>query len=267
MKITFLRVYKKIIDWLIVPILFFDFVGQKTSPDLQIGFFAKAKLFFQVFRMPRKIRSATSCQEHLLMCLRLLSLPSSLEGDAAECGSFLGSSSASLSLACRLAKRKLFLFDSFEGLPEPQEDQNQYLPHLSKQVVYQKGQYAGSLETVRNNIKKFGALEVCQFVKGNFQDTLPHFLAANQTLCFVFLDVDLPSSLMVCLKNLWPLLQKNGFLFTHEAQNLDFVSRFFQPQWWLENIKSKAPGLIGAGLGLSYNTSFTSPLAYIKKND
>jgi hypothetical protein len=40
-------------------------------------------------------------------------------GHVVELGAYKGSSTAKLSLACRLAGKRLWVFDSFEGLPEP----------------------------------------------------------------------------------------------------------------------------------------------------
>ncbi len=72
-----------------------------------------------------------------------------------------------------------------------------------------------------------------------------------QSACvLVYVDVDLTSSLQTCVKYLWPLLEENCCFFTHEAQQMEVSSLFFDNPWWRSNLRSSAPGLIGAGTGL-----------------
>jgi len=61
---------------------------------------------------------------------------------------------------------KYFAFDSFEGLPENNEGGK-----------FAKGQYAGSLEYVKDNLRKRGALrDNTFFYKGFYDETLTHDL-------------------------------------------------------------------------------------------
>ena len=46
-------------------------------------------------------------------------MPPELKGDVVECGCYLGGSSVNISLVCALTGRRLLIYDSFEGLPEP----------------------------------------------------------------------------------------------------------------------------------------------------
>ena len=201
------------------------------------------------------------------MSTRILNIPRSVEGCVVECGTYKGGSAANLSLVCALCHRELEIFDSFEGLPEPSDrDRRHFVPALRVVHTYARGSCHGSLEEVRSNISRYGAINVCTFNVGYFCDTLP---TLRKKCAFVFLDVDLVDSLELCLRNLWPLLQDGCFLFTHEAPHLEISFLFFDREWWRSNLAAKAPGLIGAGTGLGLfprSGSFQSDLGYTVKN-
>ena len=131
-----------------------------------------------------------------------------IQGDFAEFGCFKGFSSAMLSLACRQLDLKMHIFDSFEGLP-PSEGSG-----------YQTGEYAGSLEEVRANISRYGAIEMTEFHKGFFSDTFKNY--RPPPLMCLWMDVDLELSsrdLMVVADRLDP----RSTLFSHESSPDMFV--------------------------------------------
>src|SRR6266540_3018626 len=68
-------------------------------------------------------------------------------GHVIELGAYKGSSAAKLSSACRLAGKRLWVFDSFEGLPEPAMDDAEH--QIEGRRCFTRGDYAGSLEEVR----------------------------------------------------------------------------------------------------------------------
>lgn len=232
----------------IFPLSIAYFFHQDVGRDYNIGFFQKILLIYQFVRNCRKIPTASSWEEHLEMASQILKIPPSIKGDVIECGCFKGGSSANLSLVCSLVNRKIVICDSFEGLPDPDEsDKCHYSEHSSRYDKYKKCQYKGVLEEVKENITKYGSVDVCEFIPGYFENSLPNL---TKNFVFVFLDVDLYNSLKTCLINIWPRLQKGCKLFSHEAQDLTFISLFFNEGWWQKNIKSSPPGFIGAGTGL-----------------
>jgi hypothetical protein len=191
-------------------------------------------------------------------------------GAVVECGCFQGGSAALLSVACKKAGKTLHVFDSFCGLPEPKTgDENHTV--LSEEITahYQKGAYAGSLDAVKANIARCGAIDVCRFWPGFFDATLPPF---NEPVSVAFCDVDLVESLKPCIRYLWPLLGDGGVFFTHEAHHLEIAKLFHNDAWWRENLNQDAPGLIGAGSGLGLSLRKTragyhgSCLGMIRKN-
>lgn len=124
-------------------------------------------------------------------------------GDFAEFGCFKGYSSAMLSFACHLLGVRMHIFDSFEGLP-PAEGSG-----------YKAGEYAGSLDEVRDYVRRFGAVEAVEFHKGFFADTFRDW--RPPPLMCLWMDVDLEVSardLIVVADQLDP----RASLFSHECK-------------------------------------------------
>jgi O-methyltransferase len=212
----------------------------------------------------RNIECASAWEEHLEMASYLLRLSPSMEGAAVECGCYKGASTVNLSLACSLVNRKLIVCDSFKGLPQPEQDDIFHeTPYTRYKVRYKKGMYSTSIDEVRENLRKFGYIHICQFVEGYFEEMLPRL--DIPPLVMVFLDVDLKSSLKTCLQYLWPRLVPGSRLYSHEAQDLDFVSLFFDKEWWSSMFGQPAPGFIGAGTGLPLRGYIGSGIGYTIK--
>jgi len=192
------------------------------------------------------IPSATHWTAHATMATAILSIPSSARGGVVECGCYKGSSTASLSLVCEMVGRKLFVCDSFEGLPEDDGSLHRY-PYKKVYGYYQAGMYAGALEEVTANVTKYGNVSSCEFVKGYFCDTLP---LLTQPIVFTFWDVDLASSIKDCIVNLWPRLADGGYAYTDDSGDMEIVRIWFDEQWWQDQMGCSAPGYVGSGCGL-----------------
>ncbi|MFZ0817544.1 MAG: TylF/MycF/NovP-related O-methyltransferase, partial [Candidatus Sulfotelmatobacter sp.] len=212
-----------------------------------------------------RVVSATGFVEQIAIVSAILKLR--VPGTIVECGTYQGASAIAISLACALTGRRLYVFDSFEGLPEPTiSDRDHAIVRDLQIATYEKGAWCGPLELVRNNIRKYGALSVCSFVQGYFDTTLTTF---HEPVALAFCDVDLLESLRTCLRYLWPLMSEGGMLFTHEAHHHEIAALFYDQHWW-QGTGFEPPGLIGAGngLGLSLQAdgSLGSCLGYAIKN-
>jgi O-methyltransferase len=209
------------------------------------GTFAqKVALLARVRRNLRRVTSLTGFREQLVMLARLLDLPSSVPGVIVECGAYKGGTTVNLSLVCRILGRQLYVFDSFAGFPEVgAEDRRHLLVVKSEAHLYSGGSFASSQAAVEAATARWGAREVCVFVPGFFEQTLPHF---RQPIAFVYSDVDLRASEETCLRYLWPHLQDGCYFFTHEAPHIEIASVFYDSVFW----NGKPPGLVGAGSGL-----------------
>ncbi len=249
-----------------MPAFLAEYFQSGTGKEYGVGAWKKIVLLWRMIRNKKKIQTASDFLEHITMATRILNIPKSLEGCVVECGCFKGGSTANLSLVCQLCNRSLEVFDSFAGLPEPAADDRVHAAMDRNKVdVYTEGAYCGTLEEVKNNISRFGAIGVCQFHVGYFEKTLPSF---RKSCAFIFLDVDLRASLETCLNFLWPVLQDGGYLFTHEAQQMEIASLFFDREWWQQNLRADPPGLVGAGCGLGLlprSGAYKSCIGYTKK--
>lgn len=196
-----------------------------------------------------RIKSGTIYKLHLAMALKILETPPDVIGDVVECGTFKGGSAANLSLVCKITGRKLKIYDSFQGLPSPKAEDREG-------PLYKQGEWAGTLAEVKENIRKYGAIECCEFIEGWFDRTLPQH---KSPILLAFLDVDLEDSLATCVKALWPHLVDGGYLFTDECLNPAYISLFFSERWWRENLDLTPPGLIGGGTGLGLGTFYVGP--------
>jgi hypothetical protein len=120
------------------------------------------------------------------------------------------------------------------------------------------------LEEVKQNIATGGDVSVCEFVKGYFEHSLPE-RSGSERYCLVFEDADLPSSVQTVLQYVWPRLQNGCVFFTHEARELEVMKMFFDDGYWSKTHGCSAPGLVGAGLGLTLSEN-GSCLGYVRKS-
>jgi O-methyltransferase len=260
------RVPYALVTVAVLPVVAKEYFSSETGREYGIGLFAKLRLLALMIRNNIRVESASNFLYHVIMAGKILRIPKGLPGDLIECGSYKGGSAVNLSRLAAMTGRRLHLFDSFEGLPEPAPiDQEHLVLSEFTYHTYQAGDYAGSLREVQENIRKYGALGACEFHKGFFSDTLPHF---REPLAFAYVDADLTSSVLDCLRYVWPLLQPDCYLFTDEAHHTRIAGLFYDRQWWEEELNAEPPGLVGGGNGLGlllHPGGFRSSLGYTLK--
>ena len=230
--------------------LVFAFALSSKSGDLGIA--ARLSVGIRVLRVFLRLRqeSATTFPEQLLLLSSILSLDPDAPGHVAEFGCYKGASSVVLSIAAKKTGRKLLVFDSFEGLPEPTETVRNVT--TGNVLDYRKGMYSGSLMHVRGNIERLGEIAAVEFVKGFYSDTLPQ-RPADERYAFIFEDADLVSSVKDVLIHSWPRLNPGGLFFSHEALDLEVCALFFDAEFWQTHHQCPPPGLVGVGAGLPLN--------------
>jgi len=223
--------------------------SERIHPAYRMTVWKKLILGWRFYWNKRRIPAATDARVHMAMALKLLEMPPELPGVVVECGTFKGGTAANLSLVCKIVGRELFVFDSFEGLPEGSLGDRE-AKH------YAKGDWAGTFEEVSNNIRKHGHFACCTLVRGWFDKTLPSF---SREIVLAYVDVDLEASLCTCVKNIWPRLSKRGFIFIDECLSTNYCSLFYSERWWRQNFNRTPPGLIGAGTGLAVGDFYVGP--------
>lgn len=244
------RFLMKVYYVLTVPVaIYFILDSKRIHPAYKLNFFRKYALGFRMFLNKLNVETGTSYKSHLAMALKIFETPPEVEGAVIECGTWKGGSAVNLSLACRIAGRKLLIYDSFEGLPpEPEGDR--------EGGGYKVGDYCGTLEEVRENVRRYGAIEACEFVQGWFADTLPDL---KQPILLAFLDVDYEASLEMCVRHIWNNLTEKGYIFIDEYVGLSYCSIFFSETYWKRFFDRAPPGLIGAGVGLPLGEYYIGP--------
>jgi O-methyltransferase len=227
----------------------FLFYNRKQHPSYQVSWPDKFALALKMYRNTRRVPTGTTYKAHLAMAARLLETPPTTPGVVVECGCWVGGSSANLSLACDLVGRDLIVYDSFEGLPDA-EPNDKYAKPIAK------GLFRGELEVVKENVRRYGKIERCQFRKGWFKDTLP---GHKEPIVLSVLDVDFQASLYDCVVNLWPHLTPRGYMFIDEYTNIDYCALFFSERFWKQHFDAPPPGLYGAGIGIALGQYFVGP--------
>jgi len=172
----------------------------------------------------------------------ILDIPPSVEGCIVEAGCFKGGSTAKLSLAAKLTKRRMYVFDSFAGLPQNAEEHSRTI--FGDKIDFHAGRYKGRLEEVKANVARYGAVDVCEFVPGWFEDSMPGF---HERIAVAFVDVDLASSTATCLRYLYPLLVPGGSIFSHDGHLPLCMDVIRDDRFWSDVVGAPRPPIPGLG--------------------
>jgi len=207
----------------------------------------RAKLW-EDFQLIRKRIECPHNESHTLSFViemfRLSSVHKHREGIFVEAGCFKGGSSAKFSLVANHVKRKLWVFDSFQGMPHNEEEHDRSIFGYSIRDWFKKGEFCGSREEVERNVSNLGAIEVCEFVEGWFDETLAQF---GQPVLGAYIDVDLASSTKTCLKYLYPRLVPGGVIVSQDGDFPLVVEVFKDEHFWQEELGVEAPAVEGLG--------------------
>ncbi len=137
-------------------------------------------------------------------------LKDGVEGDLIETGAWRGGACIfmrAVLAAYEIENRKIFVADSFEGLPRP--DSEKY-PSDKGDKHHIHTYFAVSRKDVENNFRKYGLLDdQVVFLEGWFKDTLPK--APIEKLSILRLDGDMYGSTLESLEILYPKLSSGGF--------------------------------------------------------
>jgi hypothetical protein len=133
------------------------------------------------------------------------------EGVIAEVGVYRG---ASAKLMCEVkGDRTLYLFDTFEGLPEATSEDRS---------VHRVGQYAYSLENVQTYLSGYSNVH---YFKGIFPESTKD--VPEQKYSFAHFDVDLYEGTKACLEYFYPRMLPGGVMASHDYGLLAGVEQAF----------------------------------------
>ncbi len=167
-----------------------------------------------------KIRPYTMVRDGALRDLALqvrAVLVYGIPGDFVECGVWRGGAAFLVADCLRKAgidDRRVWLFDSFEGLPAPQPIDGravvEYAENPNSRWYFNNCE--ASLEGVQQAAADFGLTEQLRFVKGWFDQSLPAHRTTVGPISLLRLDCDLYNSVRCCLDNCYDLVSPNGFV-------------------------------------------------------
>ncbi len=173
-------------------------------------------------------------------------LKDDIEGDLIETGVWRGGATILMRGALKIyrdSKRRVFVADSFEGLPAP--NVTDYPEDKGMDLDRQKF-LAVSLEDVKENFRRYGLLDdKVIFLKGWFKDTLPK--APMDKISLLRLDGDLYESTMDALKNLYPKLSIGGFVIIDDF-NMPCCVKAVNDYRAMHNIKDVIYNIDGFGV-------------------
>ena len=207
---------------------------QQWTRDMRLDFVRR------MLRTSYHVDSAHSESEILTFVRAVATLPPSVPGLIVEAGCFQGSGTAKLSWLAARTGRRLIVFDSFRGIPANQEDHGRNI--FGTRTKFREHEYAGSLQTVKRHVELYGRPDVCEFIEGWFEDTLPHF---QEPVAAAYLDVDLASSTRTCLKYLYPLLSPGGVLASQDAHLPLVIQVLEDDRFWREEVGAPRPQFEG----------------------
>jgi hypothetical protein len=144
---------------------------------------------------------------------------SGLRGAFVECGVWRGGAAALMAYAAKTrgSARPTWLFDSFEGLPEPTSRDGQaareYAHDRAGGELASIGECVASEHDAEQIMSKLGIdPRSVKIVKGWFQDTLPIAVKAVGPIALLRLDGDWYESTRLCLDVLFESVESGGYV-------------------------------------------------------
>jgi O-methyltransferase len=202
----------------------------------------RLRLVGRFYAVSRALPCPHTEPEMLEVAGRILAQPPGVPGRIVEAGCYRGGSTAKLSLAARIAGRRMTVFDSFQGLPESPETDVRNI--FGETVRFSAGDYRAGLEEVKAGLARWGASEVCEFRPGWFEETMPLFAGP---IALLFIDVDLASSTRAVLKHLYPRLSPGGTLISHDGHLAPVIEVFRDRDFWRRELGVEPPPVAGLG--------------------
>ena len=135
-----------------------------------------------------------------------------IEGDFVEMGCYKGDTSLLLAEVLKGSSKRLWIYDSFEGLPEKSVEDESVLGEN-----FQSGELLVSKREVKERFLRAG-LPVPVIKKGWFDELSPDDMP--EKVAFAFLDGDFYESIKCSLKLVSGRMVKNGAILVHDYNNL-----------------------------------------------
>ncbi len=139
-------------------------------------------------------------------------------GGLVECGVWRGGSAMMMAVALLERQdnhRRLYLYDTYEGMPAPGvEDKDYGGRHASEIFTQEAGEetlnnLTAGLDEVQQNMSRTGyPTHLIHYVQGKVEDTLPDVIP--ESIALARLDTDFYQSTLHELQQLWPRITRGG---------------------------------------------------------
>lgn len=188
-----------------------DITRYDKSKDLYKKLFAKYKSYTMI--------EEDFFAVNLEVCHKFLNV----EGDIVECGVWRGGMSAALAELAD-GKKRVHLFDSFEGLPEAKEIDGQEAMNWQRDTTSPTyfDNCTADESFAMEAMKKSGSTNYRMY-KGWFQDTLTHY--EGKPIAILRLDGDWYDSVKICLDKLFRHVADGGVVVIDDYYTWDGCAR------------------------------------------
>lgn len=158
------------------------------------------------------LTSDMTTRKHLkILCAELMQvIYAEVPGDVVELGVFVGTTSVFLhSVLSHLdPTRSLYLYDSFQGLPDPAPQD--FVPAERRTIYFEKGACLATRDQLENNIRDLrNPIPIIR--EGWFKDQ-----EYPEKIAFAFLDGDIYPSIWDSLEKVYPRLSSGGTIAIHD---------------------------------------------------
>ncbi len=158
-----------------------------------------------------KLLSDQIDERELEIILRELEKTLPIPGDVVEFGCYVGTTSVPLAKRLQRTGKRLFVYDSFEGLPEKTlEDESPV------GLQFKAGELLATKAQLVRNFKQAG-LAIPVITKSWFSEVPDSRLPAQ--ICFAYLDGDYYDSILNSLKLIWDKLSPGAIVLVDDYTN------------------------------------------------
>jgi hypothetical protein len=164
-----------------------------------------------------------------------------IKGDIAEFGTYRGLTASIFAKILReySDKRKMYLFDSWEGFPKPSGGD------ANCREVLEGHWKEGDCRVEENTLPNLRSIlqqvipNQAEFIKGFYQDTLINSTNLPQSISVLHIDCDLYESTKTVLQTTAPLLSNGAVVLFDDFNNNEAANNFGERRAFLETIATK----------------------------
>lgn len=186
--------------------------SQIDSENLQT-FLSKHKNSFtdEIWSVVKKYTMTDKKRINALINSVCYTIQNNIPGDFVECGVWRGGSVMAMIMTLQKlgAERKIWLYDTFEGMSEP-TGEDIHNGKMAKEMIEKNSFFrcVARIEKVKQNVESLNYGGELVYVQGKVEDTIPSQMPSDIGL--LRLDTDWYESTVHELNHLYPLLETDG---------------------------------------------------------